>query len=193
MNAVEYCLLNGLKVSGPGHPAILSAGESLSYGALAARVSQFAAGLRDAGVKPRRPRRHADARHARHRRDASRRDGGGRHCGGHVEPRQTPKSLSKSSHRAAGRAGDRWRVRRLAVPRSQGFAADQACPPRARTGRLESRACRAAGSGAAQAERSGVLGDDLRHHRRAQGGGASPPQRRHLRGVLRAGARLHQG
>ena len=27
MNAVEYCLLNGLKVAGPEHPAILSAGE----------------------------------------------------------------------------------------------------------------------------------------------------------------------
>jgi benzoate-CoA ligase len=53
MNAVEYCLLHGLKVSGPEHPALLSAGETLSYGALVARVSQYAAGLRDAGVKPR--------------------------------------------------------------------------------------------------------------------------------------------
>jgi acyl-coenzyme A synthetase/AMP-(fatty) acid ligase len=52
MNAVEYCLLHGLKVSGPGHPALLSAGETLSYGALVARVSQYAAGLREAGVKP---------------------------------------------------------------------------------------------------------------------------------------------
>ena len=51
MNAVEYCLLNGLKVTGPGHPAILSVGEQLSYGALVARVSQFAAGLRRAGVR----------------------------------------------------------------------------------------------------------------------------------------------
>ena len=52
MNAVEYCLLHGLKTAGPEHPALLSAGEVLSYGALAARVSQFAAGLRDAGVQP---------------------------------------------------------------------------------------------------------------------------------------------
>ena len=52
MNAVEYCLLHGLKVAGPEHPALLSAGEVLSYGALEQRVSQFAAGLREAGVKP---------------------------------------------------------------------------------------------------------------------------------------------
>jgi hypothetical protein len=44
MNAVEYCLLHGLKLAGPEHPALLCAQESLSYGALAARVSQFAAG-----------------------------------------------------------------------------------------------------------------------------------------------------
>jgi acyl-CoA synthetase (AMP-forming)/AMP-acid ligase II len=52
MNAVEYCLLHGLKLAGPEHPAILCAQESLSYGELAARVSQFAAGLRGAGVRP---------------------------------------------------------------------------------------------------------------------------------------------
>jgi benzoate-CoA ligase len=52
MNAVEYCLLHGLKVAGPDHPALLSAGETLSYGALAVRVGQFAAGLREAGVQP---------------------------------------------------------------------------------------------------------------------------------------------
>ena len=52
MNAVEYCLLHGLKVAGPGHPALLSAGEALSYGALEQRVSQFAVGLREAGVCP---------------------------------------------------------------------------------------------------------------------------------------------
>jgi 3-hydroxybenzoate/4-hydroxybenzoate---CoA ligase len=52
MNVVEYCLLHGLKVSGPDHPALLCAAETLSYGALAARVSQFAAGLRVAGVGP---------------------------------------------------------------------------------------------------------------------------------------------
>jgi non-ribosomal peptide synthetase component F len=52
MNAVEYCLLHGLKLAGPEHPAILCTQESLSYGELAARVSQFAAGLRGAGVRP---------------------------------------------------------------------------------------------------------------------------------------------
>jgi acyl-CoA synthetase (AMP-forming)/AMP-acid ligase II len=52
MNAVEYCLLHGLQLAGPEHPAILCAQESLSYGALAARVGQFAAGLREAGVRP---------------------------------------------------------------------------------------------------------------------------------------------
>src|SRR5882672_10740142 len=51
MNAVEYCLLHGLKASGPDRPALISAGETLSYGALAARVGQFAAGLREAGVR----------------------------------------------------------------------------------------------------------------------------------------------
>ena len=35
MNAVEYCLLHGLKVAGPAHPALVFAEESLSYGALA--------------------------------------------------------------------------------------------------------------------------------------------------------------
>src|SRR5260221_13841444 len=52
MNWVEYCLLHGLKLAGPEHPAILCAQESLSYGALAVRVSQFAAGLREAGGRP---------------------------------------------------------------------------------------------------------------------------------------------
>src|SRR5216110_1568498 len=52
MNAVEYCLLHGLKLAGPEHRALLCAQESLSYGALAARVSQFAAGLREQGVRP---------------------------------------------------------------------------------------------------------------------------------------------
>ena len=52
MNAVEYCLLHGRKLAGPEHPAILCAQELLSYGALAARVGQFAAGLREAGVRP---------------------------------------------------------------------------------------------------------------------------------------------
>jgi benzoate-CoA ligase len=52
MNAVEYCLLHGLKVAEPAHPALFSAGETLSYGALEQRVSQFAVGLREAGVCP---------------------------------------------------------------------------------------------------------------------------------------------
>ncbi len=52
MNAIEYCLLHGLKLAGSEHPAILCAQESLSYGALATRVSQFAAGLCEAGVRP---------------------------------------------------------------------------------------------------------------------------------------------
>ncbi len=50
MNAVEYCLLHGLKLAGEAHPALLSAAETLSYGALERRVSQFAAGLRELGV-----------------------------------------------------------------------------------------------------------------------------------------------
>ena len=52
MNAVEYCLLHGLKAAGPEHPALLSTGETLSYGALEQRVSQFAVGLREASVCP---------------------------------------------------------------------------------------------------------------------------------------------
>ena len=48
----KYCLLNGLKVAGPAHPALLSASETLSYGALEQRVSQFAVGLRELGVCP---------------------------------------------------------------------------------------------------------------------------------------------
>jgi 3-hydroxybenzoate/4-hydroxybenzoate---CoA ligase len=52
MNAVEYCLLHGLKVSGPAHPALVSAEETLSYGALAARVAKYAAALRESGVRP---------------------------------------------------------------------------------------------------------------------------------------------
>jgi benzoate-CoA ligase len=52
MNAVEYCLLHGLNAAGPGHPALLSAGETLSYGALAARVGQYAEGLRESGIRP---------------------------------------------------------------------------------------------------------------------------------------------
>jgi benzoate-CoA ligase len=53
MNAVEYCLLHGLAVSGADGPAVVSAGESLTYGALTARISRFAAALRAAGLRPR--------------------------------------------------------------------------------------------------------------------------------------------
>jgi benzoate-CoA ligase len=53
MNAVEHCLLHGLAVSGADAPAVVSAGESLTYGALTARVSRFAAALRAAGLGPR--------------------------------------------------------------------------------------------------------------------------------------------
>src|SRR5262245_31465923 len=52
MGVVDYCLLHGLKVSGPDHPAILCVEESVTYGALVDRVSQFAAGLRAGGVVP---------------------------------------------------------------------------------------------------------------------------------------------
>jgi 3-hydroxybenzoate/4-hydroxybenzoate---CoA ligase len=52
MNVVEYCLLRGLEVAGPDHPALLSGEETLSYGALAARVGRFAAGLIAAGIRP---------------------------------------------------------------------------------------------------------------------------------------------
>jgi benzoate-CoA ligase len=52
MNAVAHCLLHGLSVSGPAHPAVVSAAESLSYGALAARVAKYAAALREGGVRP---------------------------------------------------------------------------------------------------------------------------------------------
>src|SRR5476651_1238009 len=52
MNAVEYCLLHGLKAAGAAHPALVSNGETLSYGALAARVAKYAVALRENGVKP---------------------------------------------------------------------------------------------------------------------------------------------
>src|ERR1700681_2987120 len=52
MNAVEYCLLQGLKIAGPAHPAVVGGQESLSYGALAARVAKYAAALRESGVRP---------------------------------------------------------------------------------------------------------------------------------------------
>src|SRR5881392_2925787 len=54
MNAVEYCLLHGLKLAGPEHPAILCAQESLSYGALAARLSDLKAKLEQLAMDARR-------------------------------------------------------------------------------------------------------------------------------------------
>src|SRR5260370_4096477 len=52
MNAVEYSLLHGLAVWGADAPAVVSAGESLTYGALTARVGRFAAALLAAGLRP---------------------------------------------------------------------------------------------------------------------------------------------
>jgi 3-hydroxybenzoate/4-hydroxybenzoate---CoA ligase len=52
MNAVEFCLVAGLKASGSEKQALLSAEESLTYGALALRVARFAAELREGGVRP---------------------------------------------------------------------------------------------------------------------------------------------
>jgi 3-hydroxybenzoate/4-hydroxybenzoate---CoA ligase len=52
MNAVEHSLLHGLAISGMGAPAIVSDAETLTYGALTARVSRFAAALRAAGLGP---------------------------------------------------------------------------------------------------------------------------------------------
>src|SRR5205823_9763142 len=54
MNAAEYCLLHGLKLAGPEHPAILCAQESLSYGALAARLSDLKAKLEQLAMDARR-------------------------------------------------------------------------------------------------------------------------------------------
>ena len=52
MNAANYVLAGGLAVFDPGKPAVVSGGESISYGDLAVRVSRFAAALREAGMKP---------------------------------------------------------------------------------------------------------------------------------------------
>ena len=52
MNAVEHCLLHGLKVAGSAHPALVCSEETLSYGALTARVAKFAGALRESGVRP---------------------------------------------------------------------------------------------------------------------------------------------
>jgi acyl-CoA synthetase (AMP-forming)/AMP-acid ligase II len=52
MNAAEYVIMGGLGVAGPEKLAIVCGDERLTYGALTARVSQFAAGLREAGLRP---------------------------------------------------------------------------------------------------------------------------------------------
>ena len=52
MNAAEYVLAGGLAVAGPDKPAIVSGDGAVTYGALALRVSRFAAALREAGMKP---------------------------------------------------------------------------------------------------------------------------------------------
>ena len=65
--------------------------------------------------------------------------------------------------------------------------------PRARACGLEGSPRGGARAGAAPSGRSGVLGDDVGHNRDAQGGRASSCQRRHLRGLLSAGAGLHAG
>jgi hypothetical protein len=45
MNAAEYVIMGGLGVAGPEKLAIVCGDERLTYGALTARVSQFAAGF----------------------------------------------------------------------------------------------------------------------------------------------------
>ena len=95
MNAVEYCLLHGLKIAGPEHPALLSAGEMLSYGALARARQPVRGGPARGRRQARRPRRHADARHARHRRAASRRDGGGRASRSRCRAAPAPEELEQ--------------------------------------------------------------------------------------------------
>src|SRR5438874_9093 len=102
MNAVEYCLLHGLKLVGPEAPAVLCAQESLSYGALAARVSQFAAGLREAGVRPNDRVGMLMLDTARSHRPLSRRGSGWRDRGSYVEPRNRSRACANSCDRAAG-------------------------------------------------------------------------------------------
>jgi acyl-CoA synthetase (AMP-forming)/AMP-acid ligase II len=52
MNAAEYVLAGGLAAAGRDKPAIVSGDESVSYGELAVRVSRFAAALRESGMTP---------------------------------------------------------------------------------------------------------------------------------------------
>ena len=52
MNAAEHVLLGGLRIAGFDKLAVVCTEESLTYGALTVRVSQFTAALRDAGLGP---------------------------------------------------------------------------------------------------------------------------------------------
>ena len=52
MNAAEYVLAGGLAVAGPDKPAIVGGDGSVTYGELAARVSRYAAALRESGMSP---------------------------------------------------------------------------------------------------------------------------------------------
>ena len=52
MNAAEHVLMGGLRVAGIEKPAVVCSQESLTYGALTVRVSQFTAALRGAGLCP---------------------------------------------------------------------------------------------------------------------------------------------
>jgi benzoate-CoA ligase len=52
MNAVEFVLRGGLAAAGPDKAAIVTPGECLTYGELAARVGRFAAALRQTGMRP---------------------------------------------------------------------------------------------------------------------------------------------
>src|SRR5216683_2934740 len=192
MNAVEYCLLHGLKLAGPEHPALLCAQESLSYGALATRVSQFAAGLREAGVRP-------NDRVGMLMLDTP--DLIALHLGAVAAGAIAVAMSSRAS--AAELAQILAIVRPAAVVVDAEFASvtagavaassakHQADLARPRTARLEGDSSHPACTGSAPAGRSGILGDDLGHHRRAKGSGAPPQQCGNLRAILRAGAQLY--
>jgi hypothetical protein len=50
MNAAEYVIMGGLSLAGPEKLAIVCGDECLTYGAVSARVSQFAAGCARPGM-----------------------------------------------------------------------------------------------------------------------------------------------
>src|SRR4051794_32671980 len=177
MNAVEYCLLHGLKLAGPEHPAILCAQESLSYGALAARVSQFAAGLREAGVRP-------SDRVAMLMLDTP--DLIALHLGAMAAGAIAVAMSSRAS--AAELAQILANLRPAGVVVDGEFAGIEARAVSASSQNtrlilrdLELGAWKAIPAttlapGSAPAGRSGILGDDLGHHWPAQGSGAPPQQ-----------------